>query len=75
MQGFIVFDYASRYAEGRKQLSEWLSAGKMQRKEHIVKGGLEKAPEALLGLFKGLNTGKMFVEIKPESEAGKESRL
>ncbi len=39
MQGFIVLDYASEFAEARKQLAEWLSEGKIKRKETVVKGG------------------------------------
>ena len=58
MQGFIVFDYASQYSAERKELAQWLSEGKLQRKETIVKGGLKAAEQALLDLYKGVNTGK-----------------
>lgn len=58
MEGFIVMDYADRYDEGRKELAKWLSEGKIKRKETIVKGGLRAAERALLGLYKGTNTGK-----------------
>lgn len=71
MEGFIVFDYAAQYAEARKELGQWLAAGKIQRKETIVKGGLGVAEEALLGLYKGTNTGKLLVEVKPENEMAK----
>ena len=71
MEGFIVFDYAARYAEARKELAGWLAEGKIQRKETVVKGGLEAAPEALLGLYKGTNTGKLLVEVAPEHESRK----
>jgi NADPH-dependent curcumin reductase CurA len=57
MQGFIVFDYADQYEKARKELGQWLSEGKIQRKETIVKGGLKAAEEALVGLYKGVNTG------------------
>jgi NADPH-dependent curcumin reductase CurA len=57
MQGFIVFDYASRYPEGRKQIADWLAEGKLQRKETIVKGGLKAAEQALVDLYQGINTG------------------
>jgi NADPH-dependent curcumin reductase CurA len=67
MQGFIVFDYESRYPEAKKQLAQWLSEGKIKRKETVVKGGLKSAEEALAGLFEGRNTGKMMVEVaRPE---------
>ena len=58
MEGFIVFDYASQFAEARKELAQWLSEGKLKRKEHIVKGGITKAEQALVDLFNGVNTGK-----------------
>lgn len=59
MQGFIVFDYVEKYAAGKKQLAEWLSEGKLRRKETIIKGGLKAAEEGLLQLFKGQNIGKL----------------
>jgi NADPH-dependent curcumin reductase CurA len=61
MQGFIVFDYAKEFPEAKKQLAQWLSEGKLKRKETIVKGGLPKAEQALLDLFNGANTGKYFL--------------
>jgi len=74
MEGFIVFDYASRYQEARKELAQWLAEGKIKRKETIIKGGLKAAEQALLDLYKGVNTGKLLVEIKPE-DASNGSRL
>lgn len=58
MQGFIVFDYAKQYSAARKELAQWLSEGKLKRKETIVKGGLAKAEQALVDLYNGVNTGK-----------------
>jgi hypothetical protein len=58
MQGFVVFDFADKYAEARKELAQWLSEGKLKRKETVIKGGINKAEEALVGLFEGKNTGK-----------------
>lgn len=60
MEGFIVFDYTSQYAHARADLAAWLSEGKIQRKETIVQGGLAKAGEALVSLYKGSNTGMWF---------------
>lgn len=60
LQGFIVFDYYKQYEEARKELSQWLSEGKLQRKETIVKGGLPAAEQALLDLYKGINTGREY---------------
>lgn len=69
MQGFIVFDFAPRFHEAIKDVSQWLAEGKLQRKEHIIKGGLEKAPQGLVDLYKGINTGKLLVELKTEGGA------
>lgn len=61
MQGFIVFDYASQYASARAEISKWLSEGKLQRKETIVKGGLRAAEKALVDLYNGVNTGTFVI--------------
>ncbi|KAF1829095.1 NAD(P)-binding protein [Decorospora gaudefroyi] len=72
MQGFVVFDFADRYAEARKQLAQWLSEGKLKRKETVIKGGITKAEEALVGLFEGKNTGKIMVQVAdPEAAKAK----
>lgn len=72
MQGFIVTDYTDRFPEAKKQLAQWLSEGKLKRKETVVKGGLAKAEQALVDLFKGANTGKLIVEVaRPEEVRAK----
>lgn len=58
MEGFIVFDYSDEFPRALEELSRWLAEGKIQRKETIVKGGLEKAEYALRDLYNGVNTGK-----------------
>ncbi|TAQ91042.1 hypothetical protein B7494_g662 [Chlorociboria aeruginascens] len=73
LEGFIIFDYESQYASARQDLAQWLSEGKIQRKETIIKGGLQAAELGLRDLFKGANTGKMLVEIKADENAA--SRL
>jgi NADPH-dependent curcumin reductase CurA len=62
MQGFIVSDYAARFAEGVGQLGRWLAEGKLKNAENIVEG-FENAPRAFLGLFAGENTGKQLVRV------------
>jgi hypothetical protein len=57
MQGFLVFDFAEKYPTARKELAQWLSEGKIQRKETIIKGGLAAAEKALVDLYNGINTG------------------
>ena len=62
MQGFIISNYQSQFAEGSKQLAMWVQQGKLKYKETIVKG-FDKLPASLLGLFEGDNIGKMVVEV------------
>ncbi len=61
MQGFIVSNYQSRFPEGRQYLAQWIKEEKLKFTETIIKG-FNQLPAALLGLFKGENTGKMIVE-------------
>ena len=58
------FDYASRYADARKDIASWLKEGSLKRRFHMVKG-LENAPQAVNLLFSGGNTGKLCVFIFP----------
>ena len=63
MQGFIIFDdYGSRYPEFVKQMTTWLKQDKVKFLEDITEG-LEKAPEAFVGLLKGKNFGKLIVRV------------
>jgi NADPH-dependent curcumin reductase CurA len=62
MKGFIILDYAPRFAEGVTQLGKWLKEGKLKYAENIVEG-FENVPQAFLGLFAGENLGKQLVRI------------
>ncbi|WP_434036001.1 NADP-dependent oxidoreductase [Formosa sp. 4Alg 33] len=61
MQGFIVSNYADKFPEAIKQLSEWVSKGELKYKETIVEG-FENTPQAFIDLFSGKNKGKMIVK-------------
>jgi len=63
MQGFIIFDdYGDRYGEFVAQMSIWLQEGKIKFREDIV-DGLEKAPQAFIGMLEGKNFGKLIVQV------------
>jgi len=62
MKGFIITDYAARFAEGVGQLGQWLAQGKLKYAENIIEG-FENAPQAFLGLFAGENLGKQLVKV------------
>ncbi len=63
LQGFIIFDdYETHFGEFQKQMSEWFSAGKIKVREDVVEG-LERAPNAFVGLLEGKNFGKLVVQV------------
>jgi len=68
MQGFLIFDYAPRFAEGLAALTEWVRAGKIRYREDILEG-LEQAPGSIAGLYRGENLGKRIIRVAPESVA------
>jgi len=62
LQGFLVFDYQSRMDEFYRDMGAWVQSGAVKAQETVV-DGLEKMPEAFLGLFEGANTGKMLIKL------------
>ncbi|MEO9863111.1 MAG: NADP-dependent oxidoreductase [Yoonia sp.] len=64
VEGFIIFDSfpMSTYNDFRRDMTEWLSQGKVQYKEQVV-DGLENAPEALNDVLLGKSFGKVVVKV------------
>jgi hypothetical protein len=62
LQGFIVSDHFDQLAQFYADMGKWIAEGKIKWKETIVEG-LENAPRAFIGLFKGENFGKMIVKV------------
>ncbi|HXG99846.1 MAG TPA: NADP-dependent oxidoreductase [Sphingomicrobium sp.] len=62
LQGFIYTDYLDRMGQFYEEMGGWLASGQVKPRETIVEG-LERTPEAFLGLFTGANTGKMLVKL------------
>jgi NADPH-dependent curcumin reductase CurA len=69
MQGFIVFDYRADYASGKAELVKWFSEGKIKSKETIITGGLPAAEDALVNLFKGVNTGQSLEGLHEQTSS------
>ncbi|OBF17175.1 NADP-dependent oxidoreductase [Mycobacterium kubicae] len=63
MTGFVVFDYADRYAEAVAQLADWLRSGELRSREQVIHGSVGDFPEVLLALFRGENTGKLVLAL------------
>jgi NADPH-dependent curcumin reductase len=62
MEGFIVFNYLSRYGEAAREMAGWMMAGKLKSREDIVEG-FRNFPETLLKLFRGENLGKLMIKV------------
>jgi NADPH-dependent curcumin reductase CurA len=62
LQGFIYTDYLPRNPEFYGEMGPWVATGVVKGRDTVMEG-LEKTPEAFLGLFTGANTGKMLVKI------------
>ena len=62
MEGFIVFNYQSRYGEAIREIAGWLAAGKLKSKEDVVEG-FQTFPDTLLRLFRGENFGKLMLKV------------
>jgi NADPH-dependent curcumin reductase CurA len=65
LQGFIVTDHMDRRTQFYADMGIWIREGRIKWKETIVEG-IENAPKAFIGLFKGENFGKMLVKIGPD---------
>jgi NADPH-dependent curcumin reductase len=62
MEGMVVFDYADRFPQARRDIAAWIAAGKLKSREDIVEG-LKTFPETLLKLFSGENFGKLVLKV------------
>jgi len=62
IQGFIVSDQRQRQGEFRAMAAPLVRAGQLKYREDIV-AGLERAPEAFIGLLQGRNFGKLLVRL------------
>ncbi len=62
VQGFLILDYVTRFAEGGAQVAQWIASGQIRVDEHI-EHGLENAYVAFMKLFSGENQGKLILQI------------
>jgi len=62
VRGFIVSDHSDRWDAFYRDMSAWVQEGRIKYREDVVEG-LERAPEAFIGLLQGRNFGKLLVRV------------
>ncbi len=62
LQGFIVWDFADQQEAFVRDVGGWLTEGRVKHREDVVEG-LERAPEAFIGMLRGKNFGKLVVHV------------
>jgi NADPH-dependent curcumin reductase CurA len=62
LQGFIYTDYLAKMGDFYRDMGGWIASGQVRERDTVVEG-LQRMPEAFLGLFSGANTGKMLVKL------------
>ncbi len=62
LQGFIWSDHSDILNEFNNDMSKWINEGKIKWKETIYEG-IDNAPKAFVGLFKGKTHGRTLVKI------------
>lgn len=65
MQGFVIFDVPSYHATARAELAQWVRESKLQYLEEVL-DGIEHAPDAIAGLYRGENLGKRLIRLAAE---------
>jgi NADPH-dependent curcumin reductase CurA len=64
MQGFVILDHADYYAKARADLVDWIRSGRLKYVEDVLHG-IEAAPDAIAGLYRGENLGKRLIQLDP----------
>ena len=62
IQGFVIFDHKDYYAKARQELVEWIRSDAIRYEEDVL-GGIESAPDAIAGLYRGENSGKRLIKL------------
>ena len=63
VRGFIVFDFADKYAEALQTLGQWHAEGKLKLRQDVRDGGIDAYPDVLNLLYTGGNFGKLVLKL------------
>lgn len=62
MEGFVIFDHMEKYEASVAVLADWVRSGRLVYDEELL-DGLDAAPDALAGLYRGENSGKRIIAL------------
>jgi NADPH-dependent curcumin reductase CurA len=62
MEGLLFFDHLDRLGEAVGALAELVRSGRLRHREEVL-DGLESAPGAIAGLYRGENLGKRVIRL------------
>ncbi|PWJ88659.1 hypothetical protein C8D77_110126 [Mesorhizobium loti] len=62
IRGFIQREFVDQRPAFYREMVDWIASGRVRYREDVV-DGIEKAPQAFLGLLEGRNFGKLIVRI------------
>jgi NADPH-dependent curcumin reductase CurA len=62
MQGFVIFDHDDVQEAAFDELAQWIRAGRIRYLEDVL-DGMEHAPDAIAGLYRGENLGKRLIRL------------
>jgi NADPH-dependent curcumin reductase len=68
IEGFIVSDHWQGFGEYRAMAAPLVRSGELRYREDVVEG-LDRAPEAFIGLLEGRNFGKLLVKLGDDPTA------
>jgi NADPH-dependent curcumin reductase CurA len=62
LQGFVATDFGHLQRKFVEDMTAWLKSGQVKFQETVLEG-FDRAPEGLIGLFEGRNSGKMLIRV------------
>jgi hypothetical protein len=61
----VVTEWFKEWREANKEISQWISEGKIKYEETITEG-FENAPQGLRDVLNGKNFGKQLIKVAEE---------